>query len=290
MLRSSPVKSLNKFFMIKRFAWMLLTGILLLGLCGCNRSERTGKLVVNGRELPEGSYVRIYPAQEYAEIPALAVMRALGYEAEVRHNPDLKLHQVVIDQEYVLFSSDDAETVPGDFAETVVRRVEGNEYIIDTKSVSTFLYWGWDIDIKVDYRKGVVYVDSYDPWAYTEKPYRLIVNGKNISEQTETVIREYYTEQVEVIPVVSVLRELGATVEWENNTVATVCYAGKSFTFNLEDEDFGYLSPPGGVGVREASDGEIYMEYASVHYFLTEFMDAKIRYNPLTDTIRINDK
>ena len=61
-------------------------------------------------------------------------------------------------------------------------------------------------------------------------------------------------------------------------------------TNNLEDEDFGYLSPPGGVGVREASDGEIYMEYASVHYFLTEFMDAKIRYNPLTDTIRIKDK
>jgi len=259
-----------------------LTGILLLGLCGCNRSERTGKLVVKGRELPEGSCVRIYPAQEYAEIPALAVMRALGYEAEVRHNPDLKLHQVVIDQEYVLFSSDDAETV--------VRRVEGNEYIIDTKSVFTFLYWGWDIDIKVDYRKGVVYVDSYDPWAYTEKPCRLIVNGKNISEQTEAVIREYYTGQTKVIPVVSVLRELGAAVEWENDTVATVCYAGKSFTFNLEDGDFGYLPPPGGISVREASDGEIYMEYASVHYFLTEFMDAKIRYNPLTDTIRINDK
>lgn len=274
---------------MRRRKWIvLLILVLLIGLIFGAHVIKPAKLFVNGQKIPTGGHVRIRYAQAEAEIPVLRIFRTLGRDAEIRYNPEEDAYQVVIDQEYVLFSTNDASKLLGQSdAKTAVRQVKGDEFIVDTGSTSTFLYWGWEIDIDVNVFGKSVYVTSFSHDEYTETPAHLIVNGKDLSSTVKTTKREYYDETIYVIPVLAVLRELGAEVSWEADTAVTVSHPGKSYTFDLTDSSFGYDGPPGGVGVRYVEDQELYMEDSSVHYFLKEFMDAQIHRDSKTDTVRI---
>lgn len=276
--------------MSKRMAIFVSSLVLLLGILVVSYVLKPTRLVVNGQEIPASDYVRIRYVQQDAEIPVLATFRALGYDAEIRSNPE-GITQVVIDQEYVLFSTDDPEKRLGENSvKTAVRRIDGDEFIVDTNSIFTWLYWGWDIDIDVSMRKKTVYVDAFDSFAYTEKPARLVVNGKDLSQVANVTKREYYSGTTYVIPILAVLNELGAEISWEGDLAVVVSRPGKTFTFDLTEADFGYTAPPGGIGVRYIEGKELYMEYASVSCFLQEFSDATVRCDSITNTIYIKIK
>ena len=271
---------------MKKKKWIVLFVLaLVIGLAvGIHKTIPT-RLFVNGKKIPAGDYARIRYQQEDAEIPVLTIFRALGLDAYIRYNEEEKAYEVVTDGDQVVCS-----TIDDDTERHNVRRVDGDEFIVDTDSMYWVFYINHEIDVDVNVRRKAVYVTSFSHSAYVETPARLIINGKGLSSVVDITKREYYDQTIYVIPVLAVLRQLGAEVYWEEDATVTVSHPGKSYTFDLTDNGFGYDGPPGGIGVRYIENGELYMEDASVRYFLEEFMKAELRRNLATNTIRIKSK
>ena len=103
---------------------------------------------------------------------------------------------------------------------------------------------------------------------------RLIVNGKDITDGNYVYLyetdREFSSDAD--IPLSAILRELGATVEWQDETKVVITHSAYngSLTFDTSDEYFGVLPPPGGkVRVtRKVYNNEIVMDDASAMLYI----------------------
>ena len=266
--------------------WIIFLALaLLIGLAaGIHRLLPT-RLFVNGQRIREDDHACIRYSQDDAEIPVLTIFRALGMDADIRYNEAEDTYEVVTADGLVVCS-----TADDDADRHHIRRVVGDEFIVDSGSMYWVFYINHEIDIDVNVRRKTVHVTAFTTGAYVETPARLIVNGKNLSSAVSITKREYYEQTIYVIPVLAVLRQLGVETSWEGDTAVTISRPGKSYTFDLTDNSFGYDGPPGGIGVRFIQDQELYMEDISVRYFLEEFMDAELRWNHATNTVHIKSK
>lgn len=126
-----------------------------------------GRLIVNGADITEGNYVRIHHGDQNAELPILAILRALGYDAQMQYNNVENIYESNIDNHIGHFSTQN-EDFGVHFAsgeKGCVRKIENNDFIIDRNCIFTIMYWVYEARITVDYDTSTVYVDSCDPWA-----------------------------------------------------------------------------------------------------------------------------
>lgn len=125
------------------------------------------RLIVNGVDITEGNYVYIHHGYKTAEIPMLAILRGLGYDAKMQYDEGRGIYESVIGEQIGFFSTayEDFD-IPFNIGEQgCVRKIENNDFILDSNCVFTPLYWYFGGEITVDYDNSIVYVDSCDPWA-----------------------------------------------------------------------------------------------------------------------------
>lgn len=235
------------------------------------------RLIVNGQDITEDNHVVINHDQKNAEIPILAIFRALGHDAQMCVD-EHGIYQAVIDQSIVLLDSRSPDFgLELNYNEKgSVRERTDDDFIIDTTSISTKLYWGWDIDIKVDFEANVVYVNSFDPNAYEEYPAKLIVNNKDITEGNNAYIRYYYNSKEVELPLLAIVKELGAKVTWNEESIVTIKYKKNKTTLDLTKDDFDCMGGFGDTWIRKATDTEIYMELFSVENIISYMMGAEL--------------
>jgi hypothetical protein len=124
------------------------------------------RLIVNGVDITEGNYVRIHHGLQNAEIPLLATLRALDYDFEMRYDVSRNCYEAVRDSHVVFTSAKQDFGIPlNDSNDGCIRKVQDNDFIVDTNCFFTPLYWGWHAEITIDYDTSTIYVDSCDPWA-----------------------------------------------------------------------------------------------------------------------------
>lgn len=98
---------------------------------------------------------------------------------------------------------------------------------------------------------------------------RLIVKGKDITAGNYVYLHEKTREfSVDAdIPVTAILRELGATVEWQDGTKVVITHSAfhnGQMILDTSIPDFGIFLPPGGTySVRKIFNNEIVMDYCS---------------------------
>lgn len=279
---------------MKQFIPLICVCLLFLNLIGCNNSKSKqaptsvstlpaegsdasaveARLIVNGRDITEDNYVRINHTLKNAEIPVLAVFRELGYDVKVESNG-----HVILDNDYVLL-----ETLQPDFGhpmgyegEGAVRKKLDGEFVIDYWSVCGWWYWGLNIDVEIDYDANTIYVNSFDPDTYQIHNLQLLVNGKDITEGNEAYLRKYYKSNELELPVLAIMKALGAEVIWTDSGIITVKFDGKEIEYDLNLTDFGCMPAPGGVVIRKTTDTEIYMDWYATRTDLLYLMEADIR-------------
>lgn len=125
------------------------------------------QLIVNGVDITEGNYVRINHTAKNTELPILAILRELGYDAQMVYDDSRKSYRSKIDGDLGRFITEYEDYgVPFAIGERgCVRKIENNDFIIDGNCINSILYWGYGTDVTVDFDTSTIYVDSCDPWA-----------------------------------------------------------------------------------------------------------------------------
>ena len=109
----------------------------------------------------------------------------------------------------------------------------------------------------------------------TTLPAKLIVNGKDITEGNYVYIN-VEKEQAEV-PLLAIVKELGAEVVWIDENIVEISYEDKSFQIDKRDKDFGYEIPPGGGRkVRKAVEHDLIFDDQSIMPILRELTNSYI--------------
>ncbi len=104
---------------------------------------------------------------------------------------------------------------------------------------------------------------------------RLIVNGKEIpSGNFARLITEYESAE---LPLITIMRELGAEVTWKDDTTVTFTYNGANYDMDVSKPDFGLPRPPGSAYYfRAVVAGEIVIDDASARGIIA-WMGAQIK-------------
>lgn len=136
-----------------------------------SNNNSVARLIVNGVDITEGNHVVIDHEAKNAELPILAILRALGHEAELRYNEEQDVYESVIDNNSgFLTTAYDDFSIGVDYGDlTCVRKIENNDFIIDSNCAFTPMFWFWEARITVDYDASTIYVDSCDPWEESER-------------------------------------------------------------------------------------------------------------------------
>ena len=244
------------------------------------RDAANCRLIVNGLDITEGNYVYINHNSRNTELPILAILRALGYETEVKYNETTGVYEGIVNQTSVLFTtSEDDFGVPIPYLRSgCIRYTDGKEFYLDSASVESILYWSYNIEMAVDYDDSIIRVQSYDPNAYVDRPVKLIVNGNDITHKTNAIIRSYHTEECAILPLLIIAQELGIGFQ-KDESVVTLIYADKEEVIDLSTKDFGQIGAPDGTWVRFSTDNEIFMDCFTIERILTYLVDAEIYVN-----------
>ena len=108
----------------------------------------------------------------------------------------------------------------------------------------------------------------------------MVVNTRTDFKENSDDINDYrynLTDDYVEIPLLRVLKKMGATVSWTNEKKVKVEYQGKTRTIDTTDATFGFPVPAGATGyVRRIEGKELYVDDPSVQTFLSEFMHARI--------------
>ncbi len=230
------------------------------------------KLIVNGKDITEGSGVKMY--QDRAELPFVAIMEALDldfvwesdtlaymyYQTKTPFLLDIKngeLRWATGDDDVNHFSaySDSSLMYTTMKKEILINDTNFSALLNEFSMYFAIDYFDVDFENK-DIRIGRDLKD-YDC--------TLIVNGKDITEGSRAVMKRddgnYF-----LLPFVAILEEFGAEFEWKNDSIANVRFQEKVFILDIskveliaeEDESYNLFLPvPGGTLYYAAYDREI---------------------------------
>jgi len=129
-------------------------------------------------------------------------------------------------------------------------------------------------------------IDSYDtPIKYTlsdsqiatQRNCKLIINGKDITNNNYVKIR--IDDKVAELPLLAIMKELGAEVKWENEKSVSMIFHEKTLNFDVSKWDLDILVPPGAIGVRKIINNELVYDYDSVKYLLKMHTNSNISIN-----------
>lgn len=123
------------------------------------------RLIVNGNEITETNYAYINQDAKNAELPVVAIIKALGGTVEWLPCEPYPIENRCIVR--VRFNGGEAEfdTSKSDFGlgflsktPGLTREVMGNDIIIDSRTVDGILYHTMGINVKIDYETCIIYV------------------------------------------------------------------------------------------------------------------------------------
>lgn len=237
------------------------------------------RLIVNGKDITKGNYVRINHAAKHAELPVTAILKELGYNAEMKYIQDTDSYVVIIDEETEFLDTQyEYYGFPPGFGDTdYVRRIVDNEIIVDSNSIFTIMYWAYYAEIEIDYSTNTVYINSHDPYAYTTYGAKLVVNGKDITEGNCVSILEFDSYTDVELPLLAVVTELGAEVEWQSETVVSVAYKGNTEIYDASESDFGVYGPEGGACIRRVENGDLIFDLNSIEGILENVYGVTVK-------------
>ena len=109
----------------------------------------------------------------------------------------------------------------------------------------------------------------------TTLPAKLIVNGKDITEGNYVYIN-VEKEQAEV-PLLAIVKELGAEVEWIDENIVEISYEDKSKQIDKNDKFLGIMIAPGGKpAVRKQIDNDFVYNSGAIFSLLRAWFNADI--------------
>lgn len=236
------------------------------------------RLVVNGKDITEGNYVRIDRTARYAEIPITVIFEELGFDVQIEYDQEKDSYAVSIDGDVFVDTQYDDYGIYIDYgARSYVRSIIDDQIIVDSNSVFTQLYWSYNADIEIDYTANIVYIDSFDPYASITHDARLVVNGKDITEGNCASFQEYHNGMEVEIPLLAVVKALGAKVKWQSETVVAVKYKGETRIFDTSEDGFGVFIPIGGVVIRRIENGDLIFDLTSIERIIEGDYDVTVK-------------
>ena len=303
---------------MKQTIAFLLTISLLLFLASCNKeklenhervqrgepslyinSEETepsisekARLIVNGKDITEGNYVRINHTAKYAELPIAVVLKELGYEVEVKHDQNTDSYAVIIDDNTKFLDTQYEDYgFPIGYGDTdYVRRIVDDEIIVDSDAIFTVMYWGYFAEIEINYNTNTVYVNSCDPYASVSYVAKLVVNGKDITKGNYISLQKF-DNYIEVeMPLLAVVAELGAEIEWQSEKVVAVTYNGNTETYDTSESDFGVYGPDGGVHIRKIENDDLVFDLSSIEGILEEVYGVIVKVDTEACIVYVDSK
>ena len=109
----------------------------------------------------------------------------------------------------------------------------------------------------------------------TTLPAKLVVNGKDITEGNYVYIN-VEKEQAEV-PLLAIVKELGAEVVWIDENIVEISYEDKSFQIDKNDKYLGFMIAPGGKpAVRKQIDNDFVYNSGAILSLLRTWFNADI--------------
>ena len=236
---------------------ILLCLCIFLSACGQNEpaamqdtpkayadTQNRFTLIVNGETISSDKVLAVDPEKQYVEIPLLATLKALGCQVEWVHKNSVKI--TYNDTVYILNPSKKTLKKKGDSsnviavmpgaAHEVYCEAAGEEVIIDSDSVSWFLYV-LGFEISVNYPNATITVrqkptadDSQaDFSAWTNGT--LIVNGKVCEDAVVRIHPDGYA----VIPILRIVKELGGTVTPKDEDTVSIRCNGNTYTLHMKE-------------------------------------------------------
>jgi len=282
---------------MKKVFALIIVGLCLLFLTCCNNEEpenetrvqqgepslyinseetehyspNEARLIVNGKDITQGNYVRIDRAARHAEIPIIAILKELGYDVEIEYDQNMDSYAVIIDEFVFIDTQYQDFSIHIGYGDTdYVRSIIDDQIIVDSDSVFTQLYWSYNAEIEIDYTTNTVYVNSFDPYGSATYDARLVVNGKDITEETCVSFQEYHNGIEIELPLLAVVEELGAQIQWQGETVVAITYKGETRTYDTSKDDFGVYGPEGGVITRRIENSDLIFDLNSIDGILEE--------------------
>lgn len=123
------------------------------------------RLIVNGKDITEGNYVYIDFETKSVEVPVLAIIRELGYNTELYHDPKTDVYEATAsDAKAALLTTatDNFGIGPSKGEATCVREFRNDEFIFDLDCIYTILYWRFHATVSVDYENATVEINSHN--------------------------------------------------------------------------------------------------------------------------------
>lgn len=116
----------------------------------------------------------------------------------------------------------------------------------------------------------------------------LLVNGKDITSGNYVKIN--YQHQNTELPLLAILEELGADIQWKDANTVMIKYKETTFDIDTANEDFGLPIPPGTTkAIRQIVNNEILIDGTSVQGLLN-IMGAKIEIDYNSSVVSISQK
>ena len=107
---------------------------------------------------------------------------------------------------------------------------------------------------------------------------KLIVNGRDITDSAYVFL--HADIQDAEIPLTTVLKELGAHVQWSDNANVIITYDGRSCSFDTSLYDYGLPQAPGSrFYIRRIVGNEVIMDLTSVTGFIVHWFNKQIIIN-----------
>lgn len=127
------------------------------------------RLIVNGADITENNYVYINHEEKNAELPVSAIVEALG--GSISWSPcqpyplkDRCIWEITLNDGVASYDTSKSDFGIGYLTDVagLTRKAFPNEIIVDAETLDTFFYHAFDVQIIVDYKNAVVYVNSLD--------------------------------------------------------------------------------------------------------------------------------
>lgn len=125
------------------------------------------RLIVNGKDITEGNYVYIDFETKSVEVPVLAIIRELGYNPELYHDPKTDVYEATpfdATAPMLTTATDNFGIGPKKGEATCVREFRNDEFICDLDCIYTILYWRFHAAVSVDYENATVEINSHNNW------------------------------------------------------------------------------------------------------------------------------
>ena len=220
---------------------------------GSQPTLQDGKLLLNGIDITNGSYVKISAEKEYAAVSLGAVMKSIRDEYCFWEG---KNYILVNDGYGTTVIDTQAENFGIPFpasAKQCVRQVVDEQVIVDADSLSAWIE-RMGYSLSVNYETMQVIISKIEAEGYRQA--RLVVNGKDITDDSYVAMHSVEKDSYVLYPALKILEEIGAQIKWEDDIIL-IKYNGVTKKIDSNKPHGAYLFDGGSYAYAELAENEI---------------------------------